>query len=174
MCRHLLLYLKEAILLELVQNNNKIFVSGVYGLPTQTNTEFNQFLLNFEKTLWDKNQRKPYLTLVTGDFNSRSSFWWSDDFDASEGTKLLSLTSCNGFQQNYKWTNSDIKGLLHWFNLYGPTKPISQSRNSYNFTPQSPSPDMILFRRSAGFHRYYLTSEVYLSFFILSWPLIWF
>ena len=56
-------------------------------------------MLNFEKILLDINQRKPYLTLVKGDFNGRYSSWWSDDIDTTEGTKLLSLKSCNGFQQ---------------------------------------------------------------------------
>ena len=32
------------------------------------------------------------------DFNVRSS-GWSDDINTTAGTKLLSLTSCNGFQQ---------------------------------------------------------------------------
>ena len=49
--------------------------------------------------LLDINQRKPYLTSVTRDFNGRSSSWWPDDINTTEGTKLLSLTSCNGFQQ---------------------------------------------------------------------------
>ena len=58
-------YLKEAVLLELVKNE-KIFVSAVYRSTSQTNDEFNQFLLTFEKILLDINQRKPYLTLVMG------------------------------------------------------------------------------------------------------------
>ena len=29
----------------------------------------------------------------------RSSSWWFDDINTTEGTKLLSLTSFNGFQQ---------------------------------------------------------------------------
>ena len=49
--------------------------------------------------LRDINQRKPYLTLATGYFNARCSSWWSDDINTTEGTKLLSLTSCDGFQQ---------------------------------------------------------------------------
>ena len=49
--------------------------------------------------LSDINQRKPYLTVVTGEFNARSSSEWSDEINTTEGTKLLSLTSCNGFQQ---------------------------------------------------------------------------
>ena len=71
----------------------------VYRSPSQTNDEFNKFLLNFEKMLLDINQQKPFLTLVTEDVNARSSSWWSDDINTREGTKLLSLTSCNGFQQ---------------------------------------------------------------------------
>ena len=56
-------------------------------------------MLNFEKILLDINQRKPYLTFVKEDFNARYSSWWSDDINTTEGTKLLSLKSCNGFQQ---------------------------------------------------------------------------
>ena len=65
-------YLKEAALLELVQNNKKILVSVAYRSPSQTNDEFNHFSLNFEKLLLDINQQKPHLTLVKGDFNTRS------------------------------------------------------------------------------------------------------
>ena len=43
-----------------------------------------------------------HLLLVTGDFNVRSSSWWFDDINTTEGTKLLSLTSFNGFQQIIK------------------------------------------------------------------------
>ena len=91
--------MKTAVLLKLVQNNKKVFVLVVYCSPSQTNDEFNQFLLNFEQMLLNINQRKTYLTLVTGGFNTRSSSWWSDDVNTTEGTKLLSLTSCNEFQQ---------------------------------------------------------------------------
>ena len=90
-------YLKEAVLLKLVQKNKKVFVSVLYCSPSQTDDEFNQFLLNFDKILLDINQQKPYLTSMTGDFNASS--WWSDDINTTEGKKLLSLTSCNGFQQ---------------------------------------------------------------------------
>ena len=83
--------MKVAVFLELVQNNKKIFASVVYRSPSQTNDEFNQFLLNFEKMLLDINQRKPYLTLVAGDFNARSSSWWSDDINTTEGPTLNQL-----------------------------------------------------------------------------------
>ena len=45
------------------------------------------------------NNRKPYLSVITGDFNSRCSFWWSDDIDTKDRLKLFSLTSSHGFSQ---------------------------------------------------------------------------
>ena len=58
--------LEEAVLLKLVQNIKKIFVSIVYRSLSQANDEFNQFLLNCRKIALDIKQRKPYLTLATG------------------------------------------------------------------------------------------------------------
>ena len=45
------------------------------------------------------NKSKPSLSVITGDFNPRSSVWWSKDNDTTEELKLLSLTSSNGFSQ---------------------------------------------------------------------------
>ena len=39
------------------------------------------------------------MLLVTGDFNVRSSSWWSDDIDTVEGTRLESITSYYGLHQ---------------------------------------------------------------------------
>ena len=72
-------YLKEALILELTDNNKKIFVSAIYRSPSQNNREFNLFLSSFEQLLNEKNQRKPMLSIITGDFNARSSSWWAND-----------------------------------------------------------------------------------------------
>ena len=37
--------------------------------------------------------------VITGDFNARSSYWWCKDINTTEGLKLFSLTSLNGFSQ---------------------------------------------------------------------------
>ena len=37
--------------------------------------------------------------VITGDFNARSSYWWCKDINTTEGSKLFSLTSSNGFSQ---------------------------------------------------------------------------
>ena len=47
----------------------------------------------------DINKHKPSFSVVTGDFNSRSFSWWSEDTDIIEGLKLSSLASSNGLSQ---------------------------------------------------------------------------
>ena len=92
-------YLKEALLLEMDYNNKKVMISVIYRSPSQTNDEFDTFLSNLQLLLNDINYRKPSLSVVTGDFNSRCSSWWSSDINTTEGLKLFSSTSSNGFYQ---------------------------------------------------------------------------
>ena len=80
-------------------NNKKVIVFVIYCSPSQSTYEFDSFISNFEIFLNDINKRKPSLSAVTGDFNSRSSSWWSKDTDTIEGLRLFSLTSSNGFSQ---------------------------------------------------------------------------
>ena len=66
-------YLKEALLLEMIDNNKKIIVSVIYPSPSQNNREFNSFLSSFEQLLSEISKRKPTVSIITGDFNARSS-----------------------------------------------------------------------------------------------------
>ena len=66
---------------------------------SQNNNEFEVFLSNMEKLLSDINKRKPSLSVITGDFNARSSYWWCKDINTTEGSNLFSPTSLNGFSQ---------------------------------------------------------------------------
>ena len=68
-------YLKKALLLEITYNNKKVIVSVIYCSPSQNNSEFDLFLSNFEKLLSNISKRKPSLSVITGDFNARSSSW---------------------------------------------------------------------------------------------------
>ena len=77
-------------------NNKKVIVSVIYRSPSQNNSEFDLFLSNFGKLLSNINERKPFLSVITGDFNARSSSWGSKDIDTTESR---ALTSSNGFPQ---------------------------------------------------------------------------
>ena len=54
---------------------------------------------NFEKLVINTNKCNPFVYAITGDFNARSSSWWSKDINTIKGSKLFSLTSSNGFPQ---------------------------------------------------------------------------
>ena len=66
---------------------------SIYRTPSQSSNEYDTFFLNFEQVLTYLNSIKPHVMLGTGDFNVRSSSWWSDDIDTVKGTWLESITS---------------------------------------------------------------------------------
>ena len=80
-------------------NNKKVMISVIYRSPNQNKNDFDFFLTNLEQLLGEINNHKPYLSIITGDFNARSSSWWSEDITNTEGFNLFSLTSSNGFSQ---------------------------------------------------------------------------
>ena len=63
-------YLKKALLLEMTYNNEKVIVFVIYRSPGQNDSKFALFLSNFEKLLSDINKRKPFLSVITADFNA--------------------------------------------------------------------------------------------------------
>ena len=72
-------------------------MSAISRCPSQNNSEFNSFLSNLEQLLRDINKCKRTVSVITVEFNARSSSWWSED--TSEETKLYSLTSSDWFSQ---------------------------------------------------------------------------
>ena len=80
-------------------NNKKVIVSVIYCSPSQNNSEFDLFLSSFEKLLININKYKPFLSVITGEFNARSSSWWPKDIKTTDGSKQFSLISSNGFPQ---------------------------------------------------------------------------
>ena len=92
-------YLKEGLVLEMNDNNEKMIVSVIYRSPSQSSRGFDSFLLNFEQLSSDISMHKATVSIITGDFNARSFSWWSDDINTLERTNLYSLTSSNGFFQ---------------------------------------------------------------------------
>ena len=72
--------------------NKKVILPVIYRSPSQSVNEFDLFLSNLEKLVRDINNRKPALSIITGDFNARSQSYWSD-INATDGSKLLALSS---------------------------------------------------------------------------------
>ena len=74
-------------------------VPVIYRSPSQNSNQSELFLSNLQSFLSDINKRKPSLSVVTGDFNAKSSSWWCNHINTIEGSHLYSLTSSNGFSQ---------------------------------------------------------------------------
>ena len=91
--------LNKCLVCELSFGSHCVCLVSIYQTPSQLSNEYNTFLLNFEQLLTYLNSIKPHMLLVTGDFNVRSSSWWSDDIDTVEGTQLESITSYYGLHQ---------------------------------------------------------------------------
>ena len=92
-------YFEEALLLEMAYHNKKVIVSVISRSPSQSINEFDSFLSILEKLVSDINNRKLALSIITGDFNTRSQSWWSNDINTTLGSKLLALFSSNDFSQ---------------------------------------------------------------------------
>ena len=70
-------YFKEVLLLEMIHNNKKVIVFVIYRSLSQNNCELDSFLTNSDHLLSEINKLKPFLAVITGDFNARSPARWT-------------------------------------------------------------------------------------------------
>ena len=115
-------YFDQCLLCEVTCQNEKGYIAVIYCSPSQSCSEFEDFLFNLEKLINQIKQLKPSFTIILGDFNARSSDWWPDDITSPECTDINSLIYMYGFDQLI----SDPTRLL----------PASSSRIDLIFTDQ--------------------------------------
>ena len=116
---------QRSITLRNTYNNKKLIVSVIYRSPSQNNSEFDLFLSNFLKLLTDINKRKPFLFVITSDFNSS---WWPKDINTTEGPTHIQASSFSCIDliftnQPKVSVNSEI--ILNIFRNYVPNKYIT-------------------------------------------------
>ena len=121
---------------------NALFVKSLYKIAramlvlyvrclSQDSFEFESFFLNLKKVLNDATFCNYLFTLFLGEFNARSSVWWTRDKTRIEGTQLASLTTVHGFHQLISHpppphpppppsppSSTTTNFILHWFNIY--------------------------------------------------------
>ena len=69
-------YLSKCLLCEVSVNNKKSYIAILYRSPSQSNLEFDNFILNFKRMLSDINSSNPHFSIILGDFNASSNNWW--------------------------------------------------------------------------------------------------
>ena len=91
-------YLNECI--TLIKLGDKIckFVS-LYRSPKQSEDDFENFCNNFEVTVDAVSAANPFLSVAIGDFNAKSSNWYTGDTTTFEGSKIEAITSQFGLRQ---------------------------------------------------------------------------
>ena len=92
-------YLQESISFELRIGGKCCKFSCLYRSPSQTQDEFETFLKNFESTLDKIHENNPFMTVVLGDFNAKSSNWCKADVTSLGGSKIDTITSSYGLNQ---------------------------------------------------------------------------
>ena len=77
----------------------KRVILTLYRSPSQSHYDFETFLKEFDKLLTNITKKRSDFVLVNGDFNAKSTTWWSGDTNTVEGTNIEALTSNHGFEQ---------------------------------------------------------------------------
>ena len=88
--------LKECLVMEIRVDQKKFFFSCLYRSPSQKQDEFEEFYIDLNLLLFNINDVNPTLSVITGDFNAKSSRWWSLDKDNAEIQEINSLPSACG------------------------------------------------------------------------------
>ena len=83
------------ILTFLVLSDLMAISSVIYRSPSQDQSDFD----NFELLLSKMQAENPFCVVITGDFNCRSTQWWKDDIENTEGKSFEPLTSDIGLHQ---------------------------------------------------------------------------
>ena len=65
----------ECLVLEMLYNNKLVIVSVIYRSPSQSSHEFPKFEMLFSQLVNDVTSQKPFLSIILGDFNARSTCW---------------------------------------------------------------------------------------------------
>ena len=89
----------EYILCEISVGNNIGYIAVTYCSPSQTASEFANFMENFEKLLYQIKQFRSSFVVILGDFNAKSKSWWNKDITSNEGSQIDSLATTYGLQQ---------------------------------------------------------------------------
>ena len=80
-------YLQECIWFNLMISNKLCNIVSLYRTPSQNSDEFQNLINKLNLTLESITKKKPFLTILLGDFNAKHKNWCSDDRPTQQGRK---------------------------------------------------------------------------------------
>ena len=104
--------MQEYINFEMKIKNKLCDFISLYCSPNQSQDDFESFVNNLEYNLDPVMVNNPFLTVILGDFNGKSSLWYNNDVTTYEGSKIDCVTSQFGLQQIIKEPTRFISGSL--------------------------------------------------------------
>ena len=75
------------------------FFSCLYRSPSQGREEFESFCTDFDLFLSNINDLSPDCSIITGDFNARSTKWWKLDKENIGGREINIISRAAGYSQ---------------------------------------------------------------------------
>ena len=95
-------YLQECLIFEILIGGKSCNFISLYRSPSQSSDSFEEFADNLQLSLDKISNQNPFLTVVLGDFNTKSSNWYKHDKATYEGSKMDAVTSQFGLRQLIK------------------------------------------------------------------------
>ena len=81
-------YLQECLIFEILIGGKSCNFIFLYRSPSQSSDSFEEFADNLQLSLDKISNQNPFLTVVLGDFNTKSSNWYKHDKTTYEGSKI--------------------------------------------------------------------------------------
>ena len=95
-------YLQECLIFEILIGGKSCNFISLYRSPSQSSDSFEEFADNLQLSLDKISNQNPFLTVVLGDFNTKSSNWYKHDKTTYERSKIDAVFSQFGLQQLIK------------------------------------------------------------------------
>ena len=92
-------YLNECVRFELMVGDKLCNFIALYRSPSQSQDLFESFKENLELNLESAVQNNPFLVVLLGDFNAKSSNWCKNDITTTEGKAIENISSQFGLHQ---------------------------------------------------------------------------
>ena len=94
-------YLNEWVRFELMVGDKLCNFIALYRSPSQSQDQFQSFKENVELNLESAVQNNPFLAVVLGDFNAKSSNWCKNDITTTESKAIENISSQFGLHRMY-------------------------------------------------------------------------
>ena len=101
----------------------KTLFSCLYRSPSQDQEELESFCTDFDLFLSNINDLSPDCSIITGDFNARSTKWWKLDKENLEGREINIITRAAVYSQLINQSKHLTKYFLSCIDLIFTSNP---------------------------------------------------